>query len=132
MMQKEKSTSRRDFIIQSVALLSGSLIAVPALAHAPREKYKMGLQLFTVRDALAKDLQGSLKKIAAIGYQDLETYGYDGEKKEFYGLSASSFRQLLADNDLTTSSGHYDFAPLFDKPTDELKRYVDQCIEGAR
>lgn len=91
----------------------------------------MGLQLFTVRDALASDLPGSLKRIAAMGYQDLETYGYDGVHKTFYGMSASSFKQLLADNQLTTSSGHYDFAPLFDQPADELKRYVDQCIEGA-
>ncbi len=124
-------TNRRDFLIQSAALVSTSLITLPVFSRAVKPKYKMGLQLFTVRDALAKDLQGSLKKIAALGYEDLETYGYNGAEKKFYGLDAPSFRNLLADNKLTTSSGHYDFAPLFDKPADELKRYVDQCIEGA-
>lgn len=129
-MKKSESTSRRHFIQQSLALMSASLVALPALART-NSKYKMGLQLFSVRDAMARDVTGTLKKIAAIGYQDLETYGFDGDKKMYYGLNAAAFKQLLDDHNLTTSSGHYDLFRFLDKPVDELKRYVDQCIDGA-
>lgn len=91
----------------------------------------MGLQLFTIRDAMAKDPVASLKKVRALGYEDLEIYGYDSDKGTYYGLKALEFKQLLVDLNLTASSGHYDFSTYFDKPKDELKRYVDQCIAGA-
>jgi sugar phosphate isomerase/epimerase len=91
----------------------------------------MGLQLFTVRDAMARDVSGTLKKVAAIGYQDLETYGFDAEEIKYYGLEASSFKKLLDENQMTTSSGHYDLFLFLDKPLESLTKYVDQCIKGA-
>src|SRR3990170_3652581 len=130
-LKKLKPINRRDFIQQSCALMSASLITLPGLTHAAPAKYKMGLQLFTIRDAMKRDLTNTIKKIASIGYEDLETYGYDPDQVKYYGLRASAFKQLLTDHQLTTSSGHYDFASFFDKPADAMKRYVDQCIEGA-
>lgn len=91
----------------------------------------MGLQLFTIRDAMAKDPIGSLKQVKALGYEDLEIYGYDGDKGTYYGYKAADFKQILDDLQLTTTSGHYNFSGYFDKPYDELKKYLDQCIEGA-
>jgi sugar phosphate isomerase/epimerase len=130
-MRKKESINRRDFILHTASLMSASLIALPDLADASAGKYKMGLQLFTVREPMANDLAGTVKAIASIGYEDCETYGYDPGQGKYYGLKASEFKQLLADNKLTTTSGHYDFARFFDKPADAMKRYVDQCIEGA-
>ncbi|MBC7830340.1 MAG: sugar phosphate isomerase/epimerase [Chitinophagaceae bacterium] len=123
--------TRRNFIFQSTSLVSASLLASNGFSNNPFAKYKMGLQLFTVREPLAKDVTGTIKKIASIGYEDCETYGYDPGQGKYYGLKASAFKQLLADNKMITTSGHYDFTKLFDKPTDEMMRYVDQCIEGA-
>jgi sugar phosphate isomerase/epimerase len=111
--------------------MSASLFALHGLSNVSSAKYKMGLQLFTVREPLAKDVVGTIKKIAAIGYEDSETYGYDPAQGTYYGLKASSFKQLLADHKMITTSGHYDFTKFFDKSTDEMMRYVDQCIEGA-
>ncbi len=131
-MKKQKTINRRNFIQSSCAMMSASLITLPGFnLSAASSKYKMGLQLFTVRAAMASDLTGTLKKIASLGYEDLETYGYNGDERKYYGLKASAFKQLLDDNHLTTSSGHYDLFLFLDKPADTLKRYVDQCIEGA-
>ncbi|MBC7902805.1 MAG: sugar phosphate isomerase/epimerase [Gemmatimonadaceae bacterium] len=91
----------------------------------------MGLQLFSIRAPLAADLTGTIKKVAAIGYEDCETYGYDPIKGTFYGIRASEFKTLLSDNKLITTSGHYDFTKLFDKSDDEMARFTDQCIAGA-
>lgn len=92
----------------------------------------MGLQLFTIRDAMAKDPLGTLKTVASLGYQDLETYGYDGEKDMYYGYKSSDFKKALDDLQLTATSGHYGFSDYFEKSDDELKVFVDQCIVGAR
>ena len=122
---------RRNFIIQSSTLLSASLLPGNDLFNTSFAKYKMGLQLFSIRDPLAKDLTGTIKRIASVGYEDCETYGYDPNQVKYYGVKATEFKKLLTDNDMITTSGHYDFTKYFDKPMDALSQYVDQCIEGA-
>lgn len=91
----------------------------------------MGLQLYTIRDAMAKDPVATLKKIASLGYEDLETFGYESTQGKYYGYKANEFKKLLDENNLTTSSGHYDLFLFLHKPEDSLRLYVDQCIEGA-
>lgn len=120
---------RRTFI-QTTAALSASAMALSSFAAD--KKFKMGLQLFTIRAPLAADTKGTLKKVAALGFQDTETYGFDPDKVTYYGLGAADFKKILEDNGLTTTSGHYDFAKYFGGSDDDMKRFVDQCIKGAR
>lgn len=129
-MNHEKFVTRRNFIVRSTSLLSAAA-ALPGFAQFYAAKYRMGLQLFTVREPLARDVAGTVKKIAAIGYRDSETYGFDPDQVKYYGLKASAFKQLLGDHDMITTSGHYDFTKFFGRPSDDMTRYVDQCIEGA-
>lgn len=130
-MAKSKFITRKDFIFQSASFMSASWLTLHGFSNDPFVKYKMGLQLFTVRQPLANDLTGTIKKIASIGYEDCETYGYDPEQGKYYGLKATAFKELLADNNMITTSGHYDFTKFFDKSPDVMMRYVDQCIQGA-
>ena len=123
--------NRRNFINQTGMLIPAVFLPIPDLRWAETSKYKMGLQLYTIRDAMEEDPKGSLRKVKEMGYEDLELYGYDGEKGEYYGMKAADFKMLLDDAGLTTSSGHYGLPAYFDKPEEELMRYVDQCIEGA-
>jgi sugar phosphate isomerase/epimerase len=118
--------SRRTFIRQAGAFASAALVL-----RAPQTRYKLGLQLFTIRAAMARDLEGSLKRIAGLGYEEVETYGFDPQGIGYYGLSAKVFAQRLRDNNLTTPSGHYDLNRFMSSGIDDLKRYVDRCIEGA-
>ena len=37
---------------------------------------KIGLELYTVRDLLKKDFEGTLAKVAKIGYKEVELAGY--------------------------------------------------------
>jgi len=60
----------------------------------------VGVQLYTVRDDLQKDVSGTIKKVAAIGYKEVEIY-------DLYGMTAKQFGQILKDNGLTAPSGHY-------------------------
>jgi sugar phosphate isomerase/epimerase len=130
-MTNTKPGSRRNFLQKSVLLSGMALLPIPSFAMKDRKNYKMGLQLFTIRDAMASDPVVSLKNVRELGYEDLEIYGYDPDKNTYYGLKAPEFKKLLTDLDLTVSSGHYDFSSYFDKPADELHRFIEQCIEGS-
>ncbi len=122
---------RRKFIKQTGMLLPAAMMPVPNFGFNSRRKYKMGLQLYTVRDAMDADPVGTLQKVRAMGYEDLELYGFDGEKEEYYGYSAKDFKQILNDAGLTTSSCHYGLPAFFDQPEAYLMAYVEKCIKGA-
>ena len=119
---------RRTFMQQAGGFASAAL-ALPLLQQKPR--YKMGLQLYTMRAAMARDTADTLKRIAALGYEEVETYGFDPAAIGFYKLPAKAFAQLLRDNNMTTPSGHYDLNRYAGTSVDELKKYVERCIEGA-
>jgi sugar phosphate isomerase/epimerase len=64
----------------------------------------IGLQLYTLRDALAKDLPGTLQRVATIGYKYVELPGFDAVKPAEWrthlkasGLTATSLMFPLAD-----------------------------------
>ena len=80
---------------------------------------------------MARDVEGTLKRVAAMGYEEFETYGFDPEGIRYYGLPAKAFAQRLHDHKLTTPSGHYDLNRFMSSSVDDLKRYVDRCVEGA-
>ena len=60
----------------------------------------VGLQLYTLRDQLEKDVAGTIQQVAKIGYRDVEIYS-------LYGKSPAEFAKILSDNGITASSGHY-------------------------
>jgi sugar phosphate isomerase/epimerase len=124
------SINRRTFL-QSVTVSSAAMLTLPLITGFRKPKFKMGLQLFTIRDAMKADLKGTLKKVSALGYEDTETYGFDPQKIMYYGLNATDFKHLMDENELTTTSGHYNFFEFLHKSDDDVKRYVDQCIKGA-
>jgi len=84
---------RRHFLGASAALL-GAGMAGPAIAK-PRRKW--GLQLFTVIAALEQDFEGTLRKVAKLGYREVETIGSLGRDPKWlraqfdrFGLASPS------------------------------------------
>jgi sugar phosphate isomerase/epimerase len=120
--------SRRTFL--NTALAAGTLasLARPAMAKA---RYEMGLQLYTVREPMAKAPLPTLKQIAALGYRNLETFGFDAERVGYYGMSAAEFNRTLDDLNIRSTSGHYDLFKYLETPLPEFHGYVSRCIEGA-
>lgn len=124
--------NRRKFIEAMGILGTAALLPIPGYSAAKKPKYKMGLQLFSVNENMTKDPIGTLKAVTTMGYEDFETFGFDGKKGTFYGRSASEFKNILEDFQSSASSGHFGFSSYLEKSEDELMRFVDQCIEGAR
>ena len=121
--------TRRTFLHHAGAFASAAVVLPVA---QPGRRYKLGLQLFTMRAAMARDVEGTLKRIAGMGYEEVETYGFDPQGLNYYGLPAKTFAERLRDNNLTTPSGHYDLNRFVSTSADDLARYVDRCVEGAR
>ena len=69
----------------------------------------VGLQMYTVRDAAGKDLDGTLAAVAAAGYHLVETAG-------MYGRSAPDLRAIFDKHGIRTVSGHYPLADLEASP----------------
>lgn len=130
-MNSNSYLGRRKFIQQSGLLLTTALLPMPSFSLTSLSKYKMGIQLFTIRDAMAKDPLATLTTVRALGYEDGELYGFDADRVAYYGIQAKEFKNMIKDLDFTISSGHYDFSGYFEKPDEEMKHYVDQCIEGS-
>jgi sugar phosphate isomerase/epimerase len=97
-------TSRRTFI-RNTSLLTASTLIAPSLFAKYNKKY-IGLQLYTVRDAMEKDPAGTLAKVAQIGYNSVEAATYTGTE-QFYGMGAKEFAALLKKNGLIMPSAHY-------------------------
>ncbi|WP_413670588.1 sugar phosphate isomerase/epimerase family protein [Mucilaginibacter sp. Mucisp86] len=95
--------TRRSFLKTS-ALLSAGLLAAPNL-FAYDKKY-IGLQLYTVRDAMAADPVAALAKVAKAGFTSVEGATYTGTEL-FYGMRPGDFANVLKQNGLIMPSAHY-------------------------
>jgi sugar phosphate isomerase/epimerase len=108
------SYNRRSFLKTSAAATAGfSLASLPlfSCATAPdAAKLKYGLQLYTVRNDVAKNLATTLDYVAKAGYTQIELYGFDG--KTFFGKTPKEFKTMFNDRNLVSPSGHYNFGPV--------------------
>jgi sugar phosphate isomerase/epimerase len=124
-------TTRRSFLKTSTVLSAGLMI-IPS--ELKKQKQLIGLQLYTVRDAMAKDPKGTLARVAQIGYNSVEGATYTGDEK-FYGMSPSEFKKVLKDNGLVMYSSHYRLGE--DKMNGEVMQGTmlhdwDKAIEDAK
>src|SRR5690606_35462962 len=53
-----------------------------------------GIGLYTLREDMGKDVDGSLEEVAKVGYKDLEGAGYKDGK--YYGMSPEDFKNLAS------------------------------------
>jgi sugar phosphate isomerase/epimerase len=94
---------KRRHFLQSLSVGAAGLYGSNLFASQVNDK-SLGVQLYTIRNAVAKDLQGSLERLAGLGYKNLELYGYNGT---FFGKSAKEFKSILANAGLKVISSHH-------------------------
>ena len=64
----------------------------------------IGLQLYSIRDSITKDVPAALAKVGKMGYKFVEPAGYADGK--FYGMEPVAFKALCESNGLTIISSH--------------------------
>jgi sugar phosphate isomerase/epimerase len=109
-------TSRRTFLKTATASMAGAAIwnGVPRLMANPLG-LPLGLQLYSVRDVLPKDYEGTLRQLGALGYREVEAAG-------FFSRSPSEVKQAMDQAGLRCVSAHYPLSQLLPK-VDETIQY---------
>ncbi len=112
--------SRRNFLKSGSAALAAAAAcnAAPYLM-ADALGLPIGLQLYSVREQLPKDFDGTLKEIGALGYREVEAAG-------FFGHSASDVKMAMKAAELNCVSAHYPLAQLQPKQLDGVISYAKE------
>lgn len=97
------------------AILMGLAAACARPGRATRLS-RIGLQLYTARAAMAEDAVGTLARLGAMGFHEVEFAGY-------FGLEPSSVRTVLEDSDLTAPSAHVSLNDLQERSAE----LIDTC-----
>ena len=94
---------KRRHFIQNLSFGAAGLYMSPLLADQFKKK-SLNVQLYTVRDAVSKNLEGTLERLAGLGYKNIELYGYNGT---FFGKTANEFKTILSNTGIKVLSSHH-------------------------
>jgi sugar phosphate isomerase/epimerase len=112
--------NRRSFLYTSGKGTLGALALAglnPIKSKAGTKLSKIGLQLYTLRKEMDKDFEGSLQKVAAIGYNEVEFAGY-------YQRTPNQVKEILDRYKLEAPSAHVSLA--------DLRMKLDASIDAAK
>ena len=108
--------TRRNFLqTAALATASSAMLTLPELTLAKQIK-TVGIQLYTVREQMAKDFEGTLKAVAALGYKEFEFAGYGNKDPK-------QVRTFIDGLGVTAPSAHVAL-PLLDK---EINKAIDSA-----
>jgi hypothetical protein len=101
MHTRKKFLQNSGVLLAGAALLQGKIFS--SLFSETMNK-PVGLQLFTLFNTFDSDVAGNLKKIAGIGYLEIESAF--SKKAGFYGMKAKEFAAMVKDNGMSWKSHH--------------------------
>jgi sugar phosphate isomerase/epimerase len=104
------------------------LILSAFYSFVPKPQKNIGLQLYSIRDSIMKNVPAAIEKVAKMGYKFVEPAGYEDGK--LYGMAPAAFKALCQKNGLTILSSHVgQFLP---DPASYAKTMAwwDTCIEA--
>jgi sugar phosphate isomerase/epimerase len=118
-----KRISRRTFLQAASASAACAAFwkSVPPLMANPLG-LPVGLQLYSVRDVLPGDYEGTLKRLAPLGYREVEAAG-------FFGRSPSAVKQAMVGAGLRCVSAHYPLGALLPKLDETIQYGKDLGLE---
>ena len=105
-------SNRKEFLQTSATLLLGSMAfsSKSFAAFLPTKAYPpAGLQLYTFFNVIDDDVTGTLQKIAAVGYKEIESAF--SKKGGYYGMKPKEFAAMLKDMGMSWKSHHAMGAP---------------------
>ncbi len=113
---KKNLITRRGFIQSSILMMAGTMTPLSLTLAQGRRVERPGLQLYTLRADMARDFEGTLARVAEMGYKEMEFAGY-------FNKSASQVRRILDQNGLTSPASHIQLA--------EVRGNLEATIETA-
>ncbi len=101
--------NRRRFLETAATISAATLFSSRSGWAAGEHKInKIGVQLYTVRDLMKEDFDGTIAKVAQVGYKEVEFAGY-------FNHTAQQVKDILQKNGLTAPSTHVQYDELDEK-----------------
>src|SRR6476661_5747489 len=123
-------TTRKDFLKNTGTAALGSVL-LPQFGNADffagKKNAPIGLQLYTLGNLMTTDPKGTLQKLAAIGFKELESAG--SQKGNFYGFKPKEFAAMVKDMGMTWRSAHVGGAPF---RMDQIMKMAKTAEDSAR
>lgn len=94
----------------SLIVLVAILFFTGILISNAQKRKDVGLQLYSLRELLPKDVKGTLQKVSLAGYTQVELYGFS-IKDQFWGLKPGELKKILDEYHLKPISGHFNMSP---------------------
>lgn len=113
---------RKEFLALSSLGFLGISCGVSVANHSSKN---LAIQLYTVRNAVSKDLEKTLERLANLGFENLEIYGYNGT---FFGKNRTEFKSILKNTGLKVISSHHRTG-ITDKENGTLLQNWDKTLE---
>ena len=98
---------RRNFLKNTSLALAGTAIAAHKmpLAMGNYPTNHLGLQLWSVKDAMAIDAATTIAALGHMGYREVEGFGY--KEGKMFNLPIADYAKMLKDNGISTPSCHH-------------------------
>lgn len=96
-------------------------------SQTEREKF-IGLQLYSLRDALKQDVEGTIVQVGEMGYNFVEAAGY--RNGQFYGMSPQAFKELCEANGLQFLGSHSGHNVPDSTNWDQTMAWWDEAIQA--
>jgi len=104
-----RAMNRRTFLETATTVTAATVLTSKfGLAASEHKINKIGVQLYTVRDLMKDDFDGTIAKVAQIGYKEVEFAGY-------FGRTGKQVREVVDKNGLKAPSTHVQYDELDDK-----------------
>jgi len=97
--------TRRNFVKTGMALTALSILPTgwTSCGSSSKEK-KIGLQLYSARDSLKEEVEGTFRRLVEFGYKRFEAFGY--KEGKFFGKTPKEMKMFLADLQAQMISSH--------------------------
>lgn len=121
---------RQNYLIVSLFILASILFSNQTLVGCAPKTKSIGIQLYSVRDAMNEKPTETLAQLGEIGFRHVEAAGYaDGM---FYGMEPEAFRDLVQKNGMEFLASHTGRDIPDSIQWDETMAWWDACIDAHK
>lgn len=116
------TTTRRDFL-RTTSLLAAGTIMLPSCNWA-KSSMKPGLQIYSVRNQLNEDFEGTMEQVAKVGYKHIEGYGLGTDGMFLSKISSRQYAKVIKDLGMELKATHCSYAE-----ASEAQKMIDAARE---
>ena len=113
----------------AATVMPGNVLNASVSGAQQKGKKKIGIQLYSLRDDIAKDADATFAAVSKIGYSFIETYGYGNGK--FFGKTPKDFSKQMSDLGMKMTSSHTGFG-IYDNDSTGAWDAVKKNMEDTR